>query len=240
MRKPIIGLTLDSRGIGGYSERYPWYAVRKNYTQAINLAGGIPIALPHHLDQVDQYVDLIDGLLITGGGVDVSPSLYGEEEHHPSVTINKERTEFEIELVGAMASRLKPCLGICGGMQVMNVARGGSLFQDIQTQLPHALNHIQENDRHEFCHEVSILPETHLEKICEENKRIRVNSVHHQSVKTVGHGLTVNAVADDGVIEGIEDSQAPFFLGVQWHPEFHVTPHDKALLERFIIACQKH
>ncbi len=238
MKKPVIGITLDSRGIGGYSERYPWYALRKNYTSVIVEAGGLPLALPHHVNQVEAYAHLIDGLLITGGAVDVDPQMYGETNLFPSVTLNHERTVFEVEMAKAMASLQKPCLGICGGMQVMNVARGGSLYQDIPTQLPQAACHVQETDRHQPCHTVTILTGTQLDGIGLQKSRIDVNSVHHQSVKEVGHGLIVNATADDGIVEGIEDPTHPFFMGIQWHPEFHVSSLDKGLFERFIAQCQ--
>ncbi len=238
MKKPIVGITLDSRGIGGYSERYPWYALRKNYTDIICQAGGIPVALPHHREQVKNYTHMLDGLLVTGGAVDVAPELYGELSVHPTVITNLERTTFEIDVVKNISALSKPCLGICGGMQVLNVARGGSLYQDIPTQLPEALNHVQKTDRHEASHWVSVLADSQMFDVCGKNNRIQVNSVHHQCVKNVGHGLIVNAIADDGVIEGIEDPHLPFFMGVQWHPEFHVTEHDHALIERFIAKCQ--
>ena len=129
-----------------------------------------------------------------------------------------------------------PVLGICGGMQLLNVALGGTLIQHIPDEIPEALAHEQPNPRDEPGHEVALSADSLLRSICRSDG-LAVNSAHHQAVKAVGAGLTVNAVAPDGVIEGIEAPGQRFCLGVQWHPEFAITPADRAIFSAFVAAA---
>jgi putative glutamine amidotransferase len=233
--KPVIGITMDAEQAGGYS-KMPWYALRQNYFESIVAAGGIPIALPHHASLVDDYLQLIDGLLITGGAFDIAPSLYGMDNQHPTVTTKDTRTEFEWAMTLAMHQIKKPILGICGGEQLLAVVLGGTLIQHIPDAVPGALAHEQPNPRTEAGHSVMVHPDTLLHRLTNQEV-LAVNSAHHQAVDTLPPTLKINAVAADGVIEGIEDPAHPFCLGVQWHPEYIISEGDKRIFEGFVHAC---
>ncbi len=234
MAKPIIGITLDSQESGGYS-RYKWYALREHYADVIAQCGGIPLPLTHYEGLSEEFAGMIHGLLITGGGFDVPPHLYGEHVLHELTKLNERRTLFEFSMARQMMKYQKPCLGICGGMQLLNVLRGGTLIQDIPSFLPDStIQHMQEDCRHKPSHEVTILGSTRLIEFADGKERVLVNSVHHQAVKEVGQGLVVSALADDGIIEAIEDPLHPYFVGVQWHPEFIVSALDRKLIKAFV------
>ncbi len=233
---PLIGLTLDSEQPGGYS-KYPWYALRQNYAEAIAAAGGAPVGLPHHATLAETYLDRIAGLVVTGGAFDVDPGLYGEGERHATVTLKEGRTAAEMALIRGALARNMPVLGICGGQQLLAVALGGTLIQHIPASVAGALEHEQKNPRHEAGHAVAITPGTLLHRIVG-TAEMRVNSAHHQAVRSPGPHAAVNATAPDGVIEGLEDARYRFCLGVQWHPEFHIDPGDRRIFDAFIAACR--
>ncbi|MGH7036903.1 MAG: gamma-glutamyl-gamma-aminobutyrate hydrolase family protein [Stellaceae bacterium] len=235
MAQPVIGLTLDHEPPGGYSQ-YPWYAIRENYCSAVKAAGGLPVLLPHDPDEAPRYLDLIDGLVVTGGGFDVDPVLFGAATRHPSVKTKDRRTAFELATTQGALKRETPVLGICGGAQLIAVALGGTLVQDIPDEIPGALPHRQPNPRSEPGHEVRIVAGTLLHHITGVLS-LAVNSAHHQAVKTAGPGVVINALAADGVIEGIEDSRRRFCLGVQWHPEFVLSDGDRRIFHAFIKAA---
>ncbi len=238
---PIIGITLDSRESGEYSKR-PFYALRKNYAQMVHEAGGVPIFLTYHTEHVETYADMIDGLLIPGGDFDIDPYIYGAKTIHPKVVINKPRTEFELTITKKIYEMRKPVFGICGGIQLINVMLGGSLIQDIPDMVTNAISHQQPGDmlREEPYHEIEVERGTLLHDIVGEGK-FRVNSTHHQSIEKLGKNLTLNAKAPDGIIEAISIPQGiyPFCLGVQWHPEYQSSSHDRKLFEAFVRACKK-
>jgi putative glutamine amidotransferase len=235
-RTPIIGITLDSEEPGGYS-KFPWYALRQNYASWIAEAGGLPIALPHAPDLALRYLDRIDGLLVTGGAFDVDPALFGADSRHATVTVKDRRTRFELAIVTGALARDLPILGICGGQQLLNVALGGTLIQHIPDEVPGALSHEQPNPRNEPGHTITITAGTRLAAITGVGTTA-VNSAHHQAVKAVAPGCVVDAIAPDGVIEGIEAPDRRFCIGVQWHPEFSITEADRALARAFIEACR--
>lgn len=235
MTKPVIGITLDSEEPGSYSNM-PWYALRQNYADAVVEAGGIPLPLPHEPDQAEDYLDIIDGLVITGGAFDVDPSIFGAGERHPSVVTKDRRTAFELATTRGALARDMPLLGICGGQQLLHVALGGTLIQHIPDEVPDALAHEQPNPRDEPGHSVSVLPGTLLHRIVGMDA-LDVNSAHHQAAKDASDQLIINAVAPDGVIEGIEAIGKRFCLGVQWHPEYKVSAGDGAIFQAFIGAC---
>jgi putative glutamine amidotransferase len=234
--RPLIGLTLDSEPAGGWS-KLPWYALRQNYFTAIIAAGGLPVALPHHPELAADYLATLDGLLITGGAFDVDPALWGEEPPHPKVTLKPGRTDFELAAARAALARDLPVLGICGGQQLLAVAFGGTLIQHIPDAVPAALAHEQPNPRTQAGHPVAIAPDTLLARIVGRTA-MQVNSAHHQAVALPGAGAVVNAVAPDGVVEGVEHPGHRFALGVQWHPEYAVDPADPLIFRAFVAACR--
>ncbi len=235
MKKPVIGLNLDFEEKGGGFSKYPWHALRSNYFDAMSDAGGIPIALPStHLD-VDSFLDLVDGLLMTGGN-DYDPALYGEENTAPHFSkVMHQRSKFDIKLVRAALQRGVPVLGICGGMQAINIALGGSIIQHIPHALKEEVGHLRSNIN-EPAHSINIVPGTQLSKVLGASS-ISVNSFHHQAIKKLGRGLVINAVAEDQIIEGIEAEGDLFCWGLQWHPEFLVTLSDQKIFEAFIGAA---
>ena len=237
MAQPVIGLTLDSEPPGGYSKTHPWYALRENYCTAVVEAGGLPIMLPHEPERAGDYLGLIAGLIVTGGAFDVDPALFGASSRHATVITKDRRTAFELAVTKGALAADKPVFGICGGQQLLNVALGGTLIQHIPDEIANSLAHEQPNPRTEPGHTVAITPGTLLHRItqCDE---MPVNSAHHQAVKAVAPGLVIDAVAPDGVIEGIEDPQKRFCIGVQWHPEYGLSAGDKRLFAAFIAAAQ--
>lgn len=234
---PVIGFTLDHESPGGYSKK-PWYALRENYFASVSRFGAMPIGLPHAPEQAEAYLDLIDALVVTGGAFDVPPHLYGEASVHEKVSTKAKRTDFEWAVTKGAIARNMPVLGICGGQQLLNVVLGGTLIQHIPDAVPGALPHEQPNPRDEPGHGVSVKQGTLLYRIVG-SSRIAVNSAHHQAVGKPAPGCVVNAVADDGVIEGIEYPAHPFCLGVQWHPEYEVTDADGKIMEAFVRAASR-
>ncbi|HEX2115515.1 MAG TPA: gamma-glutamyl-gamma-aminobutyrate hydrolase family protein [Alphaproteobacteria bacterium] len=235
MPRPIIGITLDSEPAGGWS-KMPWYALRQNYCDAVARAGGLPVPLPHEPELAAEYLSRIDGLLITGGAFDVDPSLFGAATRHATVKTKDRRTAFEYAVTRGAIDADKPVLGICGGQQLMNVVLGGTLIQHIPDEIANALPHEQPNPRTEPGHNVKIVAGTLLHRVVEELE-LPVNSAHHQAVKDVGPGIIVNAVAPDGVIEGIEDPRRHFVIGVEWHPEYSISRGDDRIFDAFIRAA---
>jgi len=236
-RRPVIGITPDYRpGSPDSYSPYPWYALKQLYGNAIEFAGGTPLLLPYHPNLIDTYIDLIDGVLITGGDFDIDPKLYGDTHCHEAVKLLPERATFEWELAKKALQHDKAILGICGGMQLLNVLEGGSLIQHIPAECTQALNHQQTNPRTEPEHVIEIYAGTLLYQMANTSTAM-VNSSHHQAIKTVGKNLKVNALAPDGIIEGIENPHHRFCLGVQWHPEFHISDVDKAVFTGFIAAA---
>lgn len=287
-RLPVIGFTLDHELPGGYSKK-PWYALRENYFASVSRFGAMPIGLPHAPEQAEAYLDLIDGLVVTGGAFDVPPHLYGEASVHEKVSTKAQRTDFEWAVTKGAIDRNMPVLGICGGQQLLNVVLGGTLIQHIPDAVQGALAHEQPNSRDEPGHTVRIVEGTLLYAILSSPLRgerlsaspfsgrsakrggvksldnhphpsafakasagenpppsrgreliIDVNSAHHQAVAKPAPGCIVNALAEDGVIEGIEYPAHPFCLGVQWHPEYDVTEADGKIMQAFVKACQKN
>jgi putative glutamine amidotransferase len=235
-KRPFIGVTLDSEQPGGYS-KYPWYAIRQNYADAIIACGGLPVALPHDAALAQAYLDRLDALVVTGGAFDVDPALYGEGDRHATVTLKEGRTAAELALTQGALARNLPVLGICGGEQLLAVALGGTLIQHIPDAIENALEHEQLNPRHEPGHAVAVRAGTLLHRIVGAGEML-VNSAHHQAVRDAGPHAVVNAVAPDQVIEGVEDARYRFCLGVQWHPEFFIDPGDRRIFDALIAACR--
>lgn len=238
-RAPRIGITLDHEPPGGYS-KFPWYALRDNYCGAVAEFGGIPLPLPHEVGAVEDYLALIDGLIVTGGAFDVSPALYGSPEVHATVTTKERRTRFEWAVTEGAMQRNMPVMGICGGQQLLNVVLGGTLIQHVPDAFPDStIAHEQPNPRNETSHPVAVVPGTRLAAIVGEGE-IQVNSAHHQAADRPGAAVVINARSPDGVVEGIEHPGHRFCLGLQWHPEFLITGADRALYRAFLDACREY
>jgi putative glutamine amidotransferase len=193
--------------------------------------------LPQGLDDVDAYLSHIDGLIITGGAFDVDPTLFGADSHHVTVKLKASRTAFEMAVTRGAMARNMPMLGICGGQQLLHVALGGTLIQHIPDAVPNALAHEQPNPRTEPSHNVTVIPGTLLHSIVETDI-MAVNSAHHQAAADAPDGVVINARAPDGIIEGIEAPAYRFCLGVQWHPEYAISPNDDRILAAFVTACR--
>jgi putative glutamine amidotransferase len=228
-------VTLDAEKPGGYS-KFPWYALRQNYLDAIDRAGGLAVALPHEPDRVGDYLERIDALVVTGGAFDVDPSYYGGGPAHATVVTKDRRTAFEFAVTQGALDRNKPVLGICGGQQLLHVVLGGKLIQHIPDAVADALAHEQPNPRDEPGHLVKVASGTQLHAIVGTDE-LAVNSAHHQAAADEPDGVIVNAVAPDGVIEGIEAPRYRFCIGVQWHPEFLISDGDKRLFHAFLGAA---
>jgi putative glutamine amidotransferase len=235
MKNPIIGITLDFEDKGGYS-KFPWYAIRENYLTCLHKFGAIPFPLFHENSVNNYFLKALDGLIITGGNFDINPTLYAKSAEG-SRNIKNKRTNFEIEIFNKFLETSKPILGICGGQQLMNVACGGDLIQDINDSIRTNIKHEQINPRDEVSHEVTIKNNSKLFRIIK-NKKIKVNSAHHQSVKNIGASFISSAIAPDNIIEAIEHTKHPWCLGVQWHPEFLITNADVAIIKDFIINAK--
>ncbi len=231
MKNPIIGITLDYENNGGYS-KFPWYAIRENYLNCLYKFGAIPFPLFHQNSVNDFLLKILDGLVITGGNFDINPSLYSET-HKGSRIIKDKRTNFEIDIFKKFLETSKPILGICGGTQLMNIATGGDLIQDINQSIITEIEHEQTNPRDKVSHEVKLKKSSKIYNITKKEK-IEVNSAHHQSVNNLGKNFISSALASDGVIEAIEHIKHPWCLGVQWHPEFLITKSDTAIIKDFV------
>ena len=234
MKKPIIGITLDSEDPGQYS-KFPWYAIRQNYLYCIEKFGGIPFPLSHNYLLVENIYSLIDALVITGGNFDIDPSNYGQRKKN-SRSIKNNRTKFEMAITEKCLKSNKPILGICGGEQLINILCGGTLIQDIKSQNIKSIEHEQTNPRDQTSHSVKIKKNTLLYDIVKESV-IEVNSAHHQSIEKIGNELIISGLANDGIIESIEHTQHKWCIGIQWHPEFLITRADNLIIKNFVKSA---
>ena len=242
--KPIIGVTPDfnagdRKDMGG---KTPTYFLAARYLEAIEAVGGLPLVLPLVADAFRQRLLLsqIDGLLVTGSGPDLPPELYGERQRFQFRRMSRQRSTLELGLAKLAFRSGIPTLGICGGMQSMNVALGGTLIQDIPSQISNSISHQPPRRATRPAHAIEVVRQSLLGRIAG-RATIQVNSSHHQSVKRVARPLVTSAVAPDGVIEAIESSSHPFYLGVQWHPEFLYSrdPIQKRLFQALIKAAKQ-
>ncbi|MGZ4810159.1 MAG: gamma-glutamyl-gamma-aminobutyrate hydrolase family protein [Thermoanaerobaculia bacterium] len=213
MRKPVIGIGSDIHVTPGERDRAFVYTT---YVESLRLAGAIPVLIPPQPENAAEIVSDLDGILLAGGD-DFHPAAYGEEPHPTVEPMDERRQHNDLTLARLAREHHVPTLGICLGLQAMNVAAGGTLIQDINSHLEtHIVHESDPADR--VRHDVLIEPGTKLATILPARQH-DVNSSHHQAIKDVGKGLRVTARAPDGIIEGLEDPQHPFYLGVQWHPE---------------------
>jgi putative glutamine amidotransferase len=236
MQKPLIGLT-TSRMPNPYGR--PAFGVNEPYTNSITNAGGLPILLPLNLSNDDLNVLLprLDGILFTGGN-DIDPRQYGNRPHPKVDGVDADRDGMEKHLVQAIIQICRPFLGICRGCQVINVALGGNLYEDLLEQFPGALQHDHHDQpRNYLAHEVKIDSNCRLAQIIKSDAA-RVNSLHHQGVRKLAQSLQPTAVAPDGLVEAFELSSYPFGLAVQWHPEeLQEYKPMRRLFEVFVQSC---
>lgn len=234
-RKPLIGISCNWRAEeNGFGE----LRMDDAYARAISRVGGVPVLIPTDAD-ADALAESLDGLLIPGGA-DIDPRLYGEEPHPTTRIVARPRFEMEWALVRAFETQRKPILGICYGAQLLNVWRGGSLYQHLP-ELPFVtLSHRREPDEQAHPrHFVRLERNSRLHALIGQ-EQFEIVSAHHQAVREVGKGLRIVAHSPDGVIEGIEDPELPFFIGVQWHPERDPdAPATRVLFEAFVQACRQ-
>lgn len=235
----LIGLTASSRKSG--DGVYTYLEQNRDYFDAILRAGALPVLLPLTGDENILRGALLkaDGVLFTGGG-DIDPARYGEKPTL-SAGISPERDETEFILMRMATELKKPLLAVCRGIQVMNTALGGTLYQDIGAEVPGSITHPRNDRPKEPVHGADVLPGTLLYGILGE-EHIRVNSRHHQAVRTPASGVRVCCRAEDGIIEGIElpRSVHPFALGVQWHPESMAgrMPGSQRIFDAFVSAAE--
>jgi putative glutamine amidotransferase len=230
MVAPLIGIT-TSITVGTVPERA---YVNGAYLRAVQEAGGIPVLLtPHFTPEVQAALwQRLDGLVLTGGG-DIEPARFGEARHPAVDEVSPARDELEIDLTRRAVADAVPLFAICRGIQVLNVALGGTLVQDLPSEWPDALPHSQKAPRTQPTHVVKVMGEgTHLDRVLGALE-LDVNSMHHQAIKQLGEGLREVAWAPDGVVEGVEmPGDDRFVLGVQWHPE-ELVAHDQAARNLF-------
>ena len=211
-----------------------------DYVESIRRAGGEPCVL--QLNAAPSLKEL-DGVLLTGGG-DIAPAHYHEAAHPKTNAADDTRDIFELELVGLALDRDMPILGVCRGLQIVNVSGGGTLIQDIPSEVNHALPHEVNAPLNAMAHEIWVARGSALSRVMQEQladgEVLQVNSRHHQAIKRTADGFDVSATAPDGVIEAIERPGSKFCVAVQWHPEnFWRTGEFRALFEEFVRVCEK-
>ncbi|TYL50518.1 gamma-glutamyl-gamma-aminobutyrate hydrolase family protein [Agromyces mariniharenae] len=238
MTVPLIGIVADRKAASyGSWVDIPTDAISHTYVSAVQEAGGAPIIFPSldvHVDDPERLIDLVDGLFLPGGR-DLDAELYGSVAHPTNDKPLRVRDELEIALTQLARERDIPILGACRGMQVLNVALGGTLEQHLGDRIdltPHRNIYGEHTS-----HPVSILPDTLLRSITHEAD-FEISSHHHQGVDRLGEGLVVSASAPDGVVEAIETTNGAFCLGVQWHPEERLDPEGIALIRAFVQAAR--
>lgn len=237
MNKPVIGISPDRSDLPENIESH--FFVRRNYNSAISESGGIPVVLPYQMDLVEQYLDLVHGLVLTGGMFDIDPGLYDMDARFPQqMTLKPDRTRFEQAMLRGALARKIPVLGICGGMQLIAVEMGAGLIQHIPSEINAPLEHKQSQPCNLAAHRIRVMPGSRLHQIlgvdtCE------VNSMHHQAVMGGNARLQVGAVADDGVIEAVEVLDMPFCIGVQWHPEYLVNAGERGIFSALVAAAAR-
>lgn len=235
-RKPLIGITMSAEKGDFPSQQF----LGKQYCQAIYQAGGIPVALPLITaeDNIVATAAILDGLMISGG-VDVNPLLFNEEPHPQNGRIDPVRDEMELAFIELFMQQKKAMFGICRGCQIITLALGGKIYQDLKEQKGgELLKHSQDAPRHLPTHSITISPNSKLSLVFKSDKII-VNSYHHQAISQPAPNFIVAAESSDGVIEAVEHSLDQYIVGVQWHPEhlWQKDPNTLALFKQFVENC---
>jgi len=240
MRKPLIGCT--TYRMKSKNGSMPLYALRPAYVEALRAAGGVPVLIPLGLmvDELQAIFAQIDGLLLPGGG-DIEPTRYqGQSDHETVAGIDVDRDRVELELTSWAVKQEKPMLAICRGLQVFNVALGGSLWEDVYSQMANAQFHsyVDIKPREYIAHPVVVQGGSRLAQQLGA-QTVEVNSLHHQGIRALAAGVTAVAHAPDGLIEAIEILDHPYAIGVQWHPEdlAPTNPAMQALFDGLVQAA---
>jgi putative glutamine amidotransferase len=232
--KPIIGCT-TYRKTAAQTPPIALMALMPSYVEAIKAAGGVPLLIPLGLgdDDLCDVFEQVDGLLLPGGG-DVAAHYYGSQRPELIHDVDDDRDRVEIFLARLAVARQKPLLAICRGHQLLNVALGGTLYEDVSLQYSEALRHDNYGlfPRNHLAHSVSVMPGSGLAALFDGRAEVSVNSLHHQGVRDLAPELTAVASAPDGLIESVEIPGHPLALGVQWHPE-NLIDDDPLMLELF-------
>jgi putative glutamine amidotransferase len=242
--RPFIGIPVYKIRASKPSH-IPLFALHPLYSEGVVAGGGIPLQIPHGLDQeaLHAIFDRVDGLLLAGGG-DIDPAFYHETASDKVYNVDRERDELEVTLVRWALEFGKPLLAICRGHQVVNVALGGSLYQDILFEMPGAMQHAYFEEtgftRDYLAHQVHLTPGSHLARLLD-GLDLSVNSLHHQGIKKLSPALMAVGHAPDGLIEAVQIQGHPFFLGVQWHPEALIQNGSvmRRLFEALVEAAQR-
>lgn len=240
--KKIIGISANQITINkGPFKGHKQSSLNQAYISAVEAAGGIPILLPitEDLDKIKPYMEMIDGLLLSGGQ-DISPLLFNEQPRPKLQEVLLKRDLFESQLIEEAMEKDIPILALCRGHQLLNVALGGSLHQDLSYTETEVFKHYQNQEPHTVSHEVKLTSNSILYDIFKSH-RIGVNSYHHLAIKDIAEGLMVTAVSEDGIIEGVEHVNKEFVVGVQWHPEMMASSdEDMAMLfKAFVDATER-
>jgi putative glutamine amidotransferase len=238
LRKPRIGLPMRLE-----SETNRFYLGR-DYSEALEGLGAIPINIPliPNEDYIREILSDLDGVLLPGSDTDVDPIRYNEEPHPKLGRVIVEKEETDLLILAEAERKNIPIFGICFGMQILNVHRGGSLVQDIESQVLDSLKHQQGQPLARNSHSIDVVENSSLSRLITKVGNVLVNSHHHQSIRNVGENLIVSAYAKDGVIECIEDVRiGKFIMGVQWHPElsWNTDELSRNLFVKFIDSCKK-
>lgn len=236
--RPLIGIPCHADFADG--TKRPIYSNNRAYVHAIERAGGVPILIPflHDFRMYDTLLPRLDGLLLSGG-VDIDPALYGEAPHPLCEQPDKELDEFELKLANWALQEDIPTLGVCRGMQILNVALGGTLYQDIDALRPDSLHHSnRQQPRDYLAHRVNVLPGSRVEQLLGSGS-FMVNSLHHQAVCAPGRDVVISGAADDGIAEMLEVKERRFVIAAQFHPEeIYLKESTSArLFSVFVQAC---
>lgn len=231
--KPVIGL------VSNFDMEKDGYFCYAHNIRAVEKAGAVPIILPYvQTAKVSEVLDLVSGIVLTGGG-DFTPEIYGSAAHPANRKVVPERDKFEFALARSALERKVPTLGICRGMQLLNVLGGGTIYQHTLDELPDVIDHLDGTPLDQTVHKVHLERNSQLSRLCGGEQSFRVNSWHHQAINKLAPGYVVSARSDDGVIEAIEaSSDRSFVVGVQWHPEWiYDEPASRNLFDNFARAC---
>ena len=234
MKKPLIAVTPM------YNAQEEKYVLKSAYMQMLEGLGALPVIMPLTTDKAvqDRYLDLCDGLLLSGGA-DIDPVHYGEVNEGLCSTISPLRDAVELKLCRMAVERDMPVLGICRGHQVLNVALGGTMYQDLKIQQGTSFEHMVPDPVGGMVHEVAIVPGSPLAEL-QGMKSMMVNSRHHQAIRDAAPGLVVQATSPDGVIESVYLPGRRFVWGVQWHPEsvWEISAENRKIAEAFLRAAK--